>query len=236
MKYATLALVALGLVINSALAGGQAPPTGEIELKDLKQKVAYGIGLNLGKSIKAQGEEIDPELVAKGIKDGLAGKSSLSDEQFMEAMKSFQQQLMAKQAEASKGLAAKNQKEGEAFLAANKTKPGVQTTASGLQYKVLKSGTGKSPKATDTVATHYRGTLIDGTEFDSSTKHGSAPAEFPVNQVIPGWTEALQLMKVGDKWQLFIPSNLAYGANPRPGSPIGPNAALIFDIELLEIK
>ncbi|WP_435017326.1 FKBP-type peptidyl-prolyl cis-trans isomerase [Tundrisphaera sp. TA3] len=235
MKYATLALIGAGLVFTSTMAGGQAPPQGATELKDVKQKVAYGIGVDIGKKIKSQQVDFDLDLVAKGIKDGYGGKVAIPDEQIMEAMQTFQQQMMAKAAEAAKGVGEKNLKEGEAFLAANKTKPGVKTTASGLQYKVLKSGTGKTPKATDVVSTHYRGTLIDGTEFDSSYKRNE-PTEFPVNGVIQGWTEALQLMKVGDKWQLFIPGNLAYGANPRPGGPIGPNATLLFEIELLEVK
>lgn len=235
MKYATLALLGAGLIVGSALAGGQTPPKGESDLKDVKSKVAYGIGLDIGKKIKSQQIEVDLDLVARGIKDGVAGKAALTDEQLMEAMQAFSQEMMTKMAAAAKTAGEKNQKEGDAFLAANKTKPGVKTTASGLQYKVLKSGTGKTPKATDTVKTNYRGTLIDGKQFDSSYDRGE-PAEFPVNGVIPGWTEALQLMKVGDKWQLFIPANLAYGANPRPGGPIGPNATLVFDIELLDVK
>ena len=149
-------------------------------------------------------------------------------------MKDFQQQIQAKQMDAARGAADKNKKEGDAFLAANKAKPGVVTLPSGLQYKVIKEGTGQTPKATDTVTTNYRGTLIDGTEFDSSYKRNE-PTSFPVNGVIRGWTEALQKMKVGSKWQLFIPADLAYGPNPQPGSPIGPNSVLIFDIELLGI-
>jgi FKBP-type peptidyl-prolyl cis-trans isomerase FklB len=141
---------------------------------------------------------------------------------------------MEKQAERTKQLAEKNKKEGEAFLAANKTKEGIKTLPSGLQYKVIKEGTGKTPTAEDTVVTNYRGTLTDGTEFDSSYKRGQ-PATFPVKGVIPGWTEALQLMKEGSKWELFIPSNLAYGEQGA-GGVIGPNAALIFEIELISVK
>ena len=235
MKYATLALIGAGLVLSSTMAGGQTPTKGEGDLKDIKSKAAYGFGVNIGRKMKEMDADIDFDILARGVKEGYAGKVALTDEQLMEAMQAFQQQLMTRAAEAAKSVGEKNAKEGAAFLAANKTKPGVKTTASGLQYKVLQSGTGKMPKATDTVLTHYKGTLIDGTEFDSSYKSGEK-AEFPVNGVIAGWTEALQLMKVGDKWQLFIPSNLAYGANPRPGGPIGPNATLLFDIELFEVK
>ncbi len=240
MKYATLALMGIGLALGSSIAQGQAPATGEAELKTLEQKVAYAIGLNMARGMKEQGIEIDPDLLAKGLKDGIAGKPALTDQQILAAMQEFQQKLMAKQA-AAEGAGAggadaeKNLKEGQAFLAANKSKPGVTTLPSGLQYKVLKSGTGKSPTLKDTVVAHYRGTLIDGTEFDSSLKRGE-PAEFPVSGVIAGWTEVLQLMKVGDKWQVFIPSNLGYGARPRPGGKIKPNDALVFEIELLDVK
>lgn len=235
MKFMMSALIGAGLVGASALAGGQTPPAGGSDLKDVKQKVSYGIGVDIGKKIKKDALDVDLDLIARGIKDGAAGKTAISEEQIMEAMQAFQTQMMAKMAEEAKTAGDKNQKDGEAFLAANKTKPGVQTTKSGLQYKVVKSGNGKTPKASDEVSTHYRGTLIDGTEFDSSYKR-NAPAKFPVNGVIAGWTEALQLMKEGDKWQLFIPANLAYGANPRPGGPIPPNATLIFDIELLKVE
>ena len=158
----------------------------------------------------------------------------LSEEEMRTVMTAFQKEMAAKQAEMMKSQGEKNKKEGEAFLAENKKKEGVKTLASGLQYKVIKEGTGKTPKATDKVSTHYQGTLIDGTEFDSSYKRGE-PATFPVNGVIPGWTEALQLMKVGSKWQLFVPSKLAYGEKGA-GPIIGPNAVLIFTVELLAIK
>jgi len=205
-------------------------------LKDVREKASYGIGLSIGKSFKAQSADFDPEIVSRGIKDGISGgKALLTDAQIKEAIASFQEDLASKQAVAAKGAAERNAKEGEKFLAENKKKDGVVTTKSGLQYKVIKKGTGKTPKKTDTVTTNYEGTLIDGTVFDSSIKRGE-PASFPVDGVIAGWTEALQLMKVGDKWQLFIPSDLAYGDHPRPGGPIGPNATLIFEIELLDIK
>lgn len=198
------------------------------DLKTVKQKASYGIGYNIGSNIARLGADLDIELLIKGLKDAAAKKKSpLTDEEVDEAVGQLQQ-------EARKNLAEKNKKEGEAFLAENKQKEGVITLPSGLQYQVLKSGQGKSPKATDTVKTHYHGTLVDGTVFDSSVNRGS-PATFPVDRVIKGWTEALQKMKVGDKWKLFVPADLAYGETPRPGGPIGPNAVLIFEVELLEI-
>ncbi|WP_435010893.1 FKBP-type peptidyl-prolyl cis-trans isomerase N-terminal domain-containing protein [Tundrisphaera lichenicola] len=236
MKIATLATLGIGLLIGSTMAWAQDPAAkGESELKTVDQKAAYAIGLNMGKQMKKQGIALDPELLLKGLRDGLADKAALTDAQMEEVMQAFGQQMQAKAAAAASGIAEKSLKEGQAFLAANKAKPGVQTLPSGLQYKVIKEGTGKSPKLDDTVVAHYEGTLIDGTIFDSSIKRGE-PAEFPVSGVIKGWTEILQKMKVGAKYQVFIPSDLAYGANPRPGGPIKPNDALIFDIELIDVK
>ena len=258
MKVSLLATVGLGLVsvLGSALAIGQDTPKAKTAppavpatpatasgspaaagaLKDLKAKASYSIGLNIGNNMKAAALEIDPDLLAKGIKDILTGvKPLLSDEEMQAVLKEFGEQQMAKQAAAMKGAVDKNKKEGDAFLAANKTKPGVVTLPSGLQYKVVKEGTGPIPKITSKVKAHYKGTLLDGTEFDSSYKRGE-PTEFPVNGVIPGWTEALQRMKVGSKWQLFIPSALAYGDNPQQGSPISPGSVLLFDIELLGVQ
>lgn len=239
MKRFLVAAPALLLTVGLAFAADEKDKKeagASAELKDTRQKASYGIGLSIGKSFKGQSADLDPDLVARGIKDGLSGgKALLSDTQIEEAVQDFRKDLVSKQAEAAKGLGDKNKKEGEKFLAENKKKEGVVTTKSGLQYKVLKKGTGKTPKKSDKVTTHYEGTLIDGTVFDSSIKRGE-PASFRVEGVIAGWTEALQLMKVGDKWQLFIPADLAYGENPRPGGPIGPNAALIFEIELLDIE
>jgi FKBP-type peptidyl-prolyl cis-trans isomerase FklB len=179
--------------------------------------------------------DVDLEILVTGIKDALSGAKPLMTEQEMkETITALQKDLQAKQQEQTKALAEKNKKEGEAFLAENKKKQGVITMPSGLQYKILTDGKGKSPKATDTVTVNYKGTLIDGTEFDSSYKRGQ-PATFAVNGVIPGWTEALQLMKEGSKWQMFIPSNLAYGERGAGGA-IGPNAVLIFEVELISIK
>jgi FKBP-type peptidyl-prolyl cis-trans isomerase FklB len=203
--------------------------------KTKKEKVSYSIGVNIGKNMKMQGLDIDQGYLTQGIKDGLNNsKTAMSDKDMDETMKSFQQEMSTKMQAKQKIEGDKNKKEGEAFLEANKKKDGVITLPSGLQYKILKEGSGVKPTATQTVKCNYRGTLIDGKEFDSSYKRGE-PTEFPVGQVIKGWTEALQLMPVGSKWQLFIPSNLAYGENGG-GSMIGPNAALIFDIELISIK
>src|SRR5437762_9878216 len=179
--------------------------------------------------------EINSDVLAAGLKDGLSGaKPLLSPEEVRQVMTQFSKDMREKTAAANKEAADRNAKEGEKFLAENKAKPGVKTTASGLQYKVLTEGSGAAPKETDTVVTNYRGTLIDGTEFDSSYKRNE-PATFPVNRVIKGWTEALQLMKPGAKYQLFIPASLAYGERGA-GQTIGPNATLIFDVELLSIK
>ena len=195
-----------------------------------KQKSSYAIGVNIGRSFKQQGLEADTEQLVKGFKDAMAGTIALSDADLQQAMMSLQQEMMA--AQQAKGAKAKT--EGTDFLAANKSKEGVKSTASGLQYKVIKEGTGPKPKATDTVVAHYRGTLIDGTEFDSSYKRGE-PTEFPLSGVIKGWTEGLQLMPVGSKYQFFIPSELAYGERGA-GGQIPPNATLIFEVELVGIK
>ncbi len=202
-------------------------------LKTDKDKISYALGINMGNHFKRDSIEVNTDMLMKGFKDALSGtKPLLTDEEMASALTAFQQGMMAKQEQKKKALGEKNQKEGEAFLANNKKKEGVVTLKSGLQYKVITEGTGKMPKETDTVTTHYRGTLVDGTEFDSSYKRGE-PVSFPVNGVISGWTEALQLMKTGSKWQLFIPADLAYGENG--GDPIGPNAALIFDVELISV-
>jgi FKBP-type peptidyl-prolyl cis-trans isomerase FklB len=228
MKIATLATMGIGLMIGTSIAQGQNPSIkADSELKTMDQKAAYAVGLNMGKQMKRQGVSLDPELLIKGLKDGLGDKPGMTDQQIEEVLTAFGQQMTTGQAE-------RNQKNGQAFLAKNKAQPGVQTLPSGLQYKVLKEGTGKTPKPSDTVVAHYEGTLIDGTVFDSSIKRGE-PAEFPVGQVIKGWTEILQRMKVGAKYKVFIPSELAYGPQQK-GQIIGPNSTLIFDIELLDVK
>ncbi len=208
---------------------------GEDELKNKEDKLSYALGLNIGNSFKQQSIEIKPDIFLKGIKDAFAGgKQLLSDYEVLETMVVLNKELAEKKAEAMKKLAEKNKEDAVTFFAENKKKEGVKTLASGLQYKIITEGKGKSPKATDTVTVHYRGTLIDGKEFDSSYRRGE-PATFPVNGVISGWTEALQLMKAGSKWQLFLPSNLAYGEKGA-GNLIGPNAALIFEVELISVK
>jgi FKBP-type peptidyl-prolyl cis-trans isomerase FklB len=204
-------------------------------LKTQKDKVSYSIGTDIGNNLKKQSIDIDPDIVAKGVKDAYTGgKPLMSESEIRETMEAFRKEMMAKLQERQKTLSEKNKKEGEAFLAENAKKEGVKTLPSGLQYKVITEGTGKTPQATDTVSVNYKGTLIDGTEFDSSYRRGQ-PATFPVKGVIPGWTEALQLMKEGAKWQLFIPSKLGYG-EVGAGSQIGPNATLIFEVELISIK
>jgi len=204
-------------------------------LKSQKEKVSYSIGLDIGRNFQQQSLDIDVDLLAKGIKDVLSHTTPLlTDEEVREVMMAFQREMMEKANEKMKKVGEKNKKEGEAFLAANKKKEGVKTLPSGLQYRILKEGTGRTPKLTDTVTTHYRGTLIDGKEFDSSYSRGE-PTTFVVNQVIKGWTEALQLMKVGSKWQLFVPAQLAYGERAM-SEEIGPHSTLIFEVELLSIK
>jgi FKBP-type peptidyl-prolyl cis-trans isomerase len=210
-----------------------------LALKTAKQKRSYAIGADIGKKVggqlKSQNVELDPAMVARGMRDAISGaKPAMTDEEIRATLAELRTQLQQKQAAVAHEAGAKNRQEGEAFLAANKGKEGVVTLPSGLQYKILKAGDGKKPLATDTVQCNYRGTLIDGTEFDSSAKHGG-PAAFQVGGVIKGWTEALQLMPVGSKWQLFIPSDLAYGDRGAGGS-IGPGSTLIFDVELVSIQ
>lgn len=191
--------------------------------------------MNIGNGMHRQGVEIDPNILARGIKDALAGrKSLLTDEEARTVVMQVQNEVRQKQQEKAQAAGATNKKEGDEFLAANKTKPGVVTLPSGLQYKVLTQGTGPKPAATDSVVCNYRGTLINGKEFDSSYK-GGKPLTFPVDGVIKGWTEALQLMPVGSKWQLFIPPDLAYGERGA-GADIGPDTTLIFEVELLSIE
>ena len=230
-----MALFRWMMIAVMALTAGVSLAQNTTELKSPKDKISYALGMDLGNQFKKQSVDIDANLMIQGFKDALAGgKLLLTEEEARAAITELQKQLMAKQAEATKALAERNIKEGEAFLAANKAKEGVVTLPSGLQYKILQAGTGKKPSADDTVVCNYRGTFIDGTEFDSSYKRNQ-PATFPVKGVIKGWTEALQLMPIGSKWQLFIPSALAYGERGAANS-IGPNATLIFEVELISIK
>lgn len=225
-----LFLTVLSLLLFAGFASAESQ-----ELKTDKEKLSYSMGVATGMQIKRQAVDVDADMFAKGLKDAVAGgKLQMTEQQVQDTLKAFQQEMAAKQAEKTKQLAEKNKKEGEAFLAENKNKEGVKTLPSGLQYKVISTGTGKKPKDSDTISAHYRGTLIDGTEFDSSAKRGQ-PATFAVKGVIKGWTEALQLMTEGSKWQLFVPADLAYGERGA-GAQIGPNSTLIFEVELLSIN
>jgi len=206
-----------------------------LTLKTPKDKFSYALGMKMGANLHKQAVPVDANILARGLKDGLAGtKTLLTDEEAQAAIVEVQNDLRKKVQEKMQVEGAANKKEGESFLATNKGKEGVVTLPSGLQYKILKEGTGPKPTATDSVVCNYRGTLINGTEFDSSYKRGQ-PATFPVTGVIKGWTEALQLMPVGSKWQLFIPSDLAYGERG-PAPEIGSNATLVFEVELLSIE
>ena len=212
----------LGLSIALSLPAAEESP-----FKSTKEKASYALGMNIGKQLRQNGAEIDTEIYVKAMKEAMSGgKLLMTDEQVRETLMAFQTELRTKTLD-------KNKKDGEVFLVENKKKEGIVTTASGLQYKIETKGTGKIPTTNDSVVCHYRGTLVDGTEFDSSYKR-SEPSSFGVTGVIKGWTEALLMMPVGSKWKLFIPSEMAYGERGRPGIP--PNSTLQFDIELVSIK
>ena len=237
MKHKLLLAAALG----AALVGcnqQQSEPEADMPmvLETDEQRVSYGMGIGLGQRIKQETFSIDIDAFSQGVRDAVAGGEQLmTQEEIMAQMQDFQQKQIAKQQEEIAKLGETNKAEGEAFLAENGKKDGVITLESGLQYSVVEAGDGAKPSAEDEVEVHYAGTLLDGTEFDSSYKRGST-VSFPVNGVIPGWTEALQLMTVGSKWKLFIPSDLAYGPGGTGGGPIGPNQTLLFDVELVSIK
>ena len=228
-------MVALGIVLVAAAAAAQDAPA----LKAPREKLSYALGMDLGNQLRKQSVDVDPATFAKGLSDALSGgKTLLTEEEARGLIAELQKDLKAKQAAAQaekmKELSEKNKKEGEAFLDANKKKEGMVTLPSGLQYRILKAGEGKKPTIDDTVVCQYRGTLVDGTEFDSSYKRNQ-PATFPVKGVIKGWTEALQLMPAGSKWELVIPPDLAYGERGA-GNVIGPGATLIFEVELVSIQ
>jgi FKBP-type peptidyl-prolyl cis-trans isomerase FklB len=212
-------------------------PVVPLTLKTQKEKASYAIGLNIGSGMKKDGIDVSPEVLLRGMKDGLAGsKSLLTDAETRTVLETLQTDVRKHQKDLHDAAVLKNSKEGDAFLAANKAKPGVVALPSGLQYKVITEGSGAKPTANDTIVCNYKGTLLDGTEFDSSYKRGQ-PATIPVGRVIRGWTEALQLMPVGSKWELYIPASLAYGEQGTPnGGPIGPNETLVFEVELLSIQ
>jgi FKBP-type peptidyl-prolyl cis-trans isomerase FklB len=228
MKSGLLAILCFALLVTGAQAKeGAAPSTDQ-------EKGSYSLGYKIGLDFREQIGDLDADSLVAGMKAALSGtKPAMSEEEMRDALKNLQQQVMAKQQEKIKQLSEKNLQEGKAFLAKNRQKEGVKTTSSGLQYKVLEKGKGPKPGPEDTVTVQYRGRFINGTEFDSSYKRNE-PATFQVNGVIPGWTEALQMMRKGAKWELYIPSNLAYGESGAPGIP--PNSTLIFDVELLDIS
>jgi FKBP-type peptidyl-prolyl cis-trans isomerase FkpA len=244
----TLILPAALLVTMAAVAGAQsgkpaapaqkpaaqpAAPAQPESSMSLEERASYVIGYNLGRTLKQNDVKANTDLIIKGLNAGLTGeKGMLTDAEMQSTMQAFQQQVVTQQQAKAKVVGEKNKTEGEAFLAKNKTRAGVKTTASGLQYEVEKEGTGANPKPTDTVTVNYKGTLMDGTVFDSSYDRGQ-PATFVLNQVIPGWTEGVQLMKPGAKYKFYIPASLAYGEQAPP--QIGPNAPLIFEVELLSI-
>ena len=248
----TLILPAALLVVAAAVAGAQsgkpaqkpaaqqpamAAPSGQAQAgkpESVEDRASYVIGYNLGRTLKQNDVKANTDLILKGLNAGLTGeKGLLTDAEMQATMQAFQQQVVTAQQAKAKVVGEKNKTEGEAFLAKNKTRAGVKTTASGLQYEVEKEGTGANPKPTDTVTVNYKGTLMDGTVFDSSYDRGQ-PATFVLNQVIPGWTEGVQLMKPGAKYKFYIPSSLGYGEQGA-GGVIGPNAPLVFEVELLSV-
>jgi FKBP-type peptidyl-prolyl cis-trans isomerase len=221
----------LALALCLALPALAADP----KLTTEAQKAAYSIGFNFGSSVSKEVPDIEAEALQRGVQDALKKKQpALTPEQQAEVMGKFQQQLMAQRTARMEAAEKKNSEAAAKFMAENAKKPGVTALPSGLQYQVIASGKGASPKASDRVKVHYTGTLLDGTVFDSSVKRGE-PATFQVDQVIPGWTQALQKMKVGDKWKLFIPPELGYGKRGAPGGKIEPSMALVFEVELLEV-
>lgn len=228
MKINLPAALAAIAVCSAPVARAQDAP------KDTKDKVSYSIGLDIGRNLSKQGVEVNIDQLLGGVKDGIAGtKPKMTDEEMQSTMQALMGDIQKKQEEKQAKAAAENKEKGDKFLAENKDKKGWKTTASGLQYFVEAEGKGDKPKADDTVSVHYTGTLIDGKKFDSSRDRGE-PVEFPVGGVIPGWTEALQLMSPGAKYKLAIPANLAYGEQAPPD--IGPNSVLLFDVELLSVK
>lgn len=232
MKMKLAAIAVMGFTLSTAIA---ATDTAAGELTTDTDKLSYSIGADLGKNFKAQGIDINAQALAKGLQDGASGGTLiLTEEQMKEVLNKFQKDLMAKRSAEFNKKSDANKAKGDAFLADNKGKSGVVVLPSGLQYKILTPGTGEKPSKTDTVTVEYTGRLIDGQVFDSTDKTGK-PATFKVSQVIPGWTEALQLMPSGSTWEIYVPANLAYGSRS-VGGPIGPNEALVFKIHLISVK
>ena len=226
------------MIMLTSLAGctpEEASSASELKLDTSKNRISYTIGVNIGQDFKSQNMDVDPDLLLMGLKDTLSGKElQLTEEEMVQEIQNFQQEMQVKMAAEMEAKAAENKAAGEAFLAENAKQEGVVVTESGLQYKIIEPGQGDSPGPADVATVHYRGTLIDGTQFDSSYDRGQ-PASFPVGGVIPGWSEALQLMKPGAKWQLSIPAELAYGERGA-GQDIGPNSTLLFDVELISVE
>ena len=230
MKIKLVAAAVMGLAMSTAIAAADVT----VLNTDL-DKLSYSVGIDLGKNLKRQGIEINSAAMAQGIQDGMTGgKMLMTEQQMKDSLSKFQKDLMAKHAAEVDKQGAANKAKGDAFLSQNKAKPGVVTLPSGLQYKIITNGTGVKPAKTDEVTVEYTGTLIDGTVFDSTAKTGK-PATFKVAQVIPGWTEALQLMPAGSTWEVYVPANLAYGSRS-VGGPIGPNETLIFNVHLISVK
>jgi len=228
MKVALTALLSISFLFNVCFAAEK------VELKDQKDKESYSLGYQFGQSLKAQELDINLEVYESGIKDALGGKNpSLSREEMQKTISELQQRIAATRQKGLKEMAEKNLAEGKAFLEENKKKEGIKTLPSGLQYKVLAQGSGKTPQATDSGTVNYKGTRVNGTEFDNSYKRGK-PTTFQVGKVIKGWTEALQLMKEGSKWELFIPPELGYGN--RGAGPVPPNSILLFEVELISVN
>jgi len=226
------ALLVLGATLSAC---GQPAVGGATKLASQEDSVSYILGYKMGENLKNQSIPVKPDLIARGLSAGMAGNASVMPDSTMQSvMMAFQVRMMGVQHQKDSVAQIENRKAGDAFLAANKGKDGVKTTGSGLQYKVLKEGTGARPKATSQVTVHYKGTLLDGKVFDSSYDRGQ-PATFALNQVIPGWTEAVQLMNVGSKYQFWIPSELGYGPQGSPPA-IPPNSTLVFEVELLSFK
>lgn len=235
MRSTKLLALTLPIISLLAIACESTPQSQQVQLDTVEKKASYSIGVNFVSRLKKEGADLDIDALIYGMRDAEAGKTpALSDEEMAQAVNELQTKMQSDKLAELQAMATANLEAGKAFLEANAKKEDVITTDSGLQYKVLEEGSGASPTADDTVVTQYEGRLIDGTVFDSSYERGE-PATFPVNGVIPGWTEALQLMKVGAKWRLFVPADLAYGEAQR-GPQIEPNSTLIFDIELLDIN
>ena len=233
--YLRLFAVMIMLTYLAGCAPEEASSASELKLDTSKNRISYTIGVNIGQDFKSQNMDVDPDLLLMGLKDTLSGKElQLTEEEMVQEIQNFQQEMQVKMAAEMEAKAAENKAAGEAFLAENAKQEGVVVTESGLQYKIIEPGQGDSPGPADFATVHYRGTLIDGTQFDSSYDRGQ-PASFPVGGVIPGWSEALQLMKPGAKWQLSIPAELAYGERGA-GQDIGPNSTLLFDVELISVE